>query len=177
MVPVQGCAASGASVEDKPNPILMFLRFAALATSVGAAGLGMVRERRFRHLAAWLGGWALFLTWPRYLICSRCQGYGRMCRSHYLGKYTSLLFPRVEGKDVGSLGLALEVLSLSTIFWVPVLALRKDARALAGYLASMQAVLLGQFLHACRWCAAHSDDEWKRVCPAYRYWSKRDHVV
>lgn len=166
---ISRCSSGG----DRPGPLLMPLRFAAFAFAAAEAVRGMVGERKFRHLLAWLGGWALFLTWPRYLICSRCEGYGEMCRSYYLGKYTSLLYPRVEGKSVGKLGLALEILSLSAIFWVPALALRKNRKKLARYLALMQAVLLGQFFHACRWCGTHDQQEWKKVCPAYRFWRPR----
>lgn len=157
----------------RPSPLIMTLRFAAFALAVMEAARGMVRERKFRHLIAWLGGWALFLTWPRYLICSRCEGYGEMCRSYYLGRYTSLLFPRVEEKDVGRLGLFLEVLSLSAIFWLPIQALRRDRGMLAGYLTLMQTVLLGQFFHACRWCGTHAQQGWKAVCPAHRFWRAR----
>ncbi len=155
-----------------PSPLLMALRFAAFVAGVLTALWGMVKERKFKHLAVWLGGWALFLTWPRYLICSRCEGYGNMCYSYYIGKYTSMLFPRVEGKEPGNLGLVQEVVSLSTIFWTPALALRGNRKLLARYLATMNAVLLGQFLHACRYCAANSTQEWKNVCPAHRTWKK-----
>jgi hypothetical protein len=158
---------------EKPNPLLMALRLAAFGAVAGEAVRGMVSERKVRHLLAWLGGWALFLTWPRYLICSRCEGYGEMCHSYYLGKYTSLVFPRVEGRKVGVLGLSLEALSLSTIFWVPVMALWGNWKRLLRYLALMQAVLLGQFLHACRWCGTHSHEEWKAACPAHRFWRSK----
>lgn len=156
-----------------PKWPMMALRFAAFAAAGAEAVQGMWMEGKFRHLLAWLGGWTLFLTWPRYLICSRCEGYGEMCRSYYLGKYTSMLFPRVEGKTVGRLALVLEVLSLSTIFWVPALALRGNRKVLAKYLALMQVVLMGQFFHACRWCGTHDRQEWKAVCPAYRFWRSR----
>ena len=150
----------------------MALRFAALGlVSLTALG-GMVEERKPKHLAAWLGAWALFMTWPRYLICARCDGYGQMCYPHYLGKYTSLLFPRAEGKEVGPLGFGLETFCLIVILWTPVLALRGNRQLLTRYLIAMQLVLAGQFFHACRWCAAHSTQGWKRACPAYRAWKK-----
>lgn len=166
-------ADQSCSGEERPSPLIMALRFLAFALAGLEAVRGMLSEKKFRHLSAWLGGWALFLTWPRYLICSRCEGYGEMCRSYYLGKYTSSLFPRVEGKEVGRLGIFLEVLSLSAVFWVPVLALRRNGRALSRYLALMQAVLLGQFFHACRWCGTHANQGWKAVCPAHSFWKAR----
>ncbi len=158
--------------EPRPNPIIMALRFASFGVGLLAAAAGMIKERKFKHLAYWLGSWTLFLTWPRYLICSRCEGYGKMCYSYYLGKYTSLIFPRVEGKEVGPLGFGLEVLSLASIFWTPVLALRDDRELLTKYLFAMQLVLAGQFFHACRWCATNSTEQWKNVCPAHKIWEK-----
>ncbi len=159
--------------KEDPDPLVMAARFAAFAAADAEALRGMVGERKYRHLLVWLGGWALFLTWPRYLICSRCEGYGKMCRSYYLGRYTSSVFPRVEGKRVGGAAVLLEVLCLSTIFWTPAIALRKNRVALSRYLALMQTVLLGQFFHACRWCGTHSHEGWKAVCPAHRYWKSR----
>lgn len=170
-----GCsnvACCEATAGPRPNPLIMAFRFAAFAAGVMVALLGMIKERKFKHLAAWLGGWALFLTWPRYLICSRCEGYGNMCYSYYIGKYTSMVFPKVEGKVPGGLGLAQEVASLSTIFWAPAIALRGNRKLLAQYLAIMNVVLLGQFFHACRYCAANSTQEWKNACPAHRTWKK-----
>lgn len=165
--------ATSEAVEERPSMSVMALRFLAFLAAGYLAVAGMVRERKYRHLLTWLAGWALFLTWPRYLICSRCEGYGQMCRSYFLGKYTSLLFPRAEGKKVGPLGLSLELLSLSVMFWAPALALRRDPKALLRYLAAMQAVLLGQFFHACRWCGTRSDEAWKTVCPVHRFWKRR----
>jgi hypothetical protein len=148
----------------------MSLRFTALGAGVFTAWTGMVREKKFRHLACWLAGWALFLSWPRRLICTRCDSYGELCRSYYLGKYTSLLFPRAEGGEVGPLGFTLEVVALSAVFWIPALALRENRKLLFRYLFAMQLVLAGQFLHACRRCAAEAAEEWKKACPANRAW-------
>ncbi len=165
--------ATSEVVDERPDMLVMALRFLAFLAAGYLAVAGMVRERKYRHLLVWMAGWALFLTWPRYLICSRCEGYGKMCRSYYLGKYTSLLFPRAEGKGVEPLGLSLEIMSLSVMFWVPALALRRNPKAFLRYLAAMQAVLLGQFFHACRWCGTRSREGWKTICPAHRFWKKR----
>ncbi len=94
-----------------------------------------------------------------------------MCYSYYLGKYTSMIFPKRE-KPVPQIGLGMEVLSLSTIFWAPALAMRKDRKSLLTYLVLMDLVLAGQFFHACRYCGTHADDEFKKVCPAYNIWNK-----
>jgi hypothetical protein len=158
--------------EPHPNPLIMALRFTAFGLGGLVALGGMIKERKFKHLAAWLGTWALFLSWPRYLICSRCDGYGNMCYSYYLGKYTSMVFPKVEGKDVSPLGFAMEGFCLSSMFWTPVLALRNNRQLLIRYLVIMELVLAGQIFHACRYCAANSTQGWKNVCPAHRTWKK-----
>ena len=155
----------------RPNPLIMALRFASFGLGILVALAGMIRERKFKHLAFWLGTLGLFLTWPRYLTCSRCDGYGDMCYSFYLGKYTSLLFPRVE-KDVGPLGFGMEGFCLLSMFWTPALALRNNRELFTRYMLVMQLVLFGHFFHACRWCAANSTQAWKNVCPAHRAWKK-----
>lgn len=172
MACVACCGEESDIRKPNPNPLIMASRFAAFGLGGAIALGGMLKDRKYKHLAAWLGAWALFLSWPRYLICARCDGYGNNCYSYYLGKYTSLVFPKVEGKDVGGLGFALEVLCLSGMFWTPVLALRGDHKTLLRYLATMEVVLLAQFFHACRWCAANSDMVWKKNCPNYRIWKK-----
>jgi len=164
--------ASCEPCEPHPNPLIMALRFAAFGLGGLVAMGGMIKERKFKHLAFWLGTWALFMSWPRYLICSRCEGYGNMCYSYYLGKYTSMVFPKVGGKEVGPLGFAMEGFCLNSMFWTPALALRNNRQLLIRYLVIMELVLLGQFFHACRYCAANSTQQWKNVCPAHRTWKK-----
>lgn len=156
----------------RPNLLIMTLRFAAFGLGVVMALVGMVRERKFKHLGAWLGSWAVFLSIARYIICARCEGYGKMCYSYYIGKYTSLVLPQVEGKEVGPVGIGLEAACLGSIFWIPAIAMRGDRRLLLRYLAIMQVVLIGQVFHACRWCAQNSTQEWKNACPAHRTWKK-----
>lgn len=167
------CAACcGETCGPRPNPLIMALRFAAFGLGMLIALAGMIKERKFKHLAFWLGTLGLFLTWPRYLICSRCEGYGNMCYSYYIGKYTSLVFPKVEGKDVGPLGFGMEAFCLGSLFWTPALAMRNNRELLTRYMLVMQLVLIGQFFHACRYCAANSTQEWKNVCPNHRIWKK-----
>jgi hypothetical protein len=168
----EGCETQDTACVPRPNPFIMALRFAAFGLGGLVAMGGMIKEKKYKHLGVWLAAWGLFLTWPRYLICARCDGYGNMCYSYYPGKYTSLLFPKVEGKEVGPLGFGMETFCLSSMFWTPALALRNNRELLTRYLALMQLVLLGQFFHACRYCAANSTQEWKNVCPAHRTWKK-----
>jgi hypothetical protein len=167
-----GCAACAEGAFDvQPNHLIMALRFLAFGAGALVALVGLIKGGRKKELLAWLGGWGLFLTLPRYLICASCTGYGKMCYSYYLGKYTSMILPKRE-KPVPLYGLGLEGLALSTIFWAPAIGLRKDRKSLMAYLAMMQLVLVGQFLHACRYCGTHSDDEFKKFCPNHQFWRK-----
>ncbi len=165
-------ACCAEACDPNPNPLLMALRLAAFATGLAMALVGMIRERKFKLLGAWLGTWGVFLSIARYLTCSRCDGYGKMCYSFYIGKYTSLVLPRTEGKDVGPVGIGLEAACLGAIFWIPVVAMRGDRRLLARYLAVMQLTLIGQVFHSCRWCARNSRQAWKDACPVHRTWKK-----
>lgn len=164
-----GCDACPEAFDVNPNPFIMALRFLTFGAGLAVAGAGFIRNGKKKGLLAWLGGWGLFLTIPRYLICASCSGYGKMCYSFYLGKYTSMIFPKRE-KEVPMIGLGMEVVSLSTIFWAPALAMRKDRKNLMLYLILMDMVLAGQFFHACRYCGTHADDEFKKVCPGHRFW-------
>jgi hypothetical protein len=173
--PGTGCSCPACCEEPagpRPNPVIMALRFASFGLGLMVAFAGMIKERKFKHLWAWLGAWSVFLTVARYIICSRCEGYGKMCHSYYIGKYTSLVLPKVEGKDVGPIGFGAEAACLGAIFWIPVLALRDNRRLLKRYLVIMQLVMFGQFFHACRWCSQNSTQEWKNRCPAHRTWKK-----
>lgn len=166
------CEEMPVSCGPRPNPLIMAARFAALALGILVALGGMIKERKFKHLAAWLGAWGVFLTYARYLICARCEGYGKMCYSHYMGKYTSMIFPRVEDKEPGTQGNMVEAICLGAISLMPALALRDDRKLMLRYLAFLQFVFTAQFFHACRRCAANSTQEWKKKCPGNRAWDK-----
>jgi hypothetical protein len=152
-----------------PNPFIMAVRFLVFGAATIFGAMQMIKGGKKKELLAWLGGWGLFLTIPRYLICASCSGYGKMCYSYYIGKYTSMIFPKRE-KDVPMSGFALEVLSLSAITFAPALAMREDRKKLMTYLILMDLVMAGQFFHACRYCGTHAEDEFKMHCPNHRFW-------
>jgi hypothetical protein len=166
---VSGCDACPEAFDVSPNPLIMALRFLVFGVDLIVAGAGLVRNGKKKELLAWLGGWGLFLTIPRYLICASCSGYGKMCYTYYLGKYTSMIFPKRE-KEVPMIGLGLEIVALSTMSLAPAFGLRKDRKALLAHLALTDLVLAGQFFHACRYCGTHADDNFKKFCPGHRFW-------
>ena len=152
-----------------PNPTTMGIRFLVIGAQFLVALVGLVRERSWKALGVMLGAFMFFLTVPRYLICCRCEGYGQMCYSLYLGKITSLYLPKVEGKSplvsVNPVGAALELLTLGTLANVPAISLRKNRKLLALYLLLSNITVLMHFSHACRHCAENATD-WKKDCPS-----------
>jgi hypothetical protein len=100
------------------------------------------------------------------MICCRCDGYGKKCYSLYMGKITSMYLPKIEDKEVDmKLGVALELLALSTISNAPMIGLRKNKKLLSLYMLFATATFLLQFAHACRHCGQQATD-WRKDCPS-----------
>ena len=149
-----------------PNPKVMMFRILVIAIQMTLGLYGMLKERSFKALGAWLAAFALFWTVPRYLICARCAGYGKDCYSLYLGKIVSMYMPRVEGKDQpAQLGILLELISLATISNAPMIAMRKNKKLLVPYMLLANITIFSQFLHACRHCSEYGEG-WKKDCPS-----------
>lgn len=141
-----------------------------------AAGLAMLsyggyvlNRLRPRWLPAWLGA---LLTWgllPKYLICARCENYGKACDFTWGGKYAAFFFPRQPDRSFGPSGALAEGVPGITVIFLPVLAARRKPLLLAGYLglaALWQAVLIEV---CCVKCVEYARDPWKaRYCPSYR---------
>ena len=159
---------AGCSQECGPDPTVMAIRFSVLGAQFLVAVLGLLRERSWKALGVFAGSIAFFLTVPRYLICCRCEGYGRMCYSMYMGKLTSLYLPRVEWEPLvldNPIGAVLEELTLMTMMGAPAMGLRKSRGLLALYLVLSTVTLVVHFSHSCRHCAETAND-WRRECPS-----------
>lgn len=153
-----------------PDPRIMAFRLSVFFAQAAVGLYGMLKERSFKALLAWLGGLALFFTVPRYMICARCGGYGQNCYSLYCGKITSMYMPKVEGHEheaPSPLAMFLEVVSLATVSNAPAVGMRKNKKLLALYMLLATITLWGQFLHACRHCSRYGK-EWKKECPSAR---------
>lgn len=157
------CTCDECREHGGPNPAVMGLKFVVLFAQLSVALVGLLKERSFKALAVFLGAIGFFFTLPRYLICARCDGYGKNCYPYYLGKITSLYMPRVEGKTVTPYAAALEGLTLGTIFNAPVFGLWRNRKALLTYLTLGEATFLLHFWHACRHCARYATD-WRKDC-------------
>lgn len=149
-----------------PNPTIMKLRFLALFGQIGVAVFGLIKGRSWKALVAFLGAFVFFWTVPRYLICARCDNYGKDCYSLYMGKLTSKIWSKKEG-EVGQLGMVLEVITLGIFANAPAVGLRKNRKLLAIYMLFSNITLVTQFFHACRHCARNATD-WRQDCPSAR---------
>ena len=149
-----------------PNPTIMKVRFLAVFAQMGVALYGLVKERSWKALGAFVGSFIFFWTVPRYLICARCENYGRDCYSLYLGKLTSRIWPKQEG-EIPKVGMALEVITLGTFANAPAIGLLKNRKLLALYMLFSNITVTTQFFHACRHCAYYAKD-WRSECPSAR---------
>jgi hypothetical protein len=144
---------------------MMALRLSVFGAQAMVALTGMVRERSWRILGTWLAAIAFFLTLPRYLICCRCEGYGKKCYPLYLGKLTSLYLPKVEGKEVSPMAAGLELLTLNLMSNLPAIGLKNDKKLRNLYMLLANLTMGLQFYHACRHCARYADD-FRKDCPS-----------
>ena len=161
------CQCAECLEHEGPNPAVMALRFSVFGAQVMVALTGMVKERSWRVLGAWFAAIAFFLTLPRYLICCRCEGYGKKCYPLYLGKLTSLYLPKVEGKEVSPVGAGLELLTLNLMSNLPLMGLKNDKKLRNLYMLLANLTMGLQFYHACRHCARYATD-WRKDCPSAR---------
>jgi hypothetical protein len=147
----------------------MAVRFSVLGAQFIVALAGLTRERSWKALAVMFAALAFFFTVPRYLICCRCEGYGQMCYSLYMGKLTSLYLPKVEGKgpmeSVTPVGAALEELASGGLVVAPAIGLRRNRKLLSLYLLLSNLTIALHFSHSCRHCAEYATD-WRRECPS-----------
>jgi len=149
-----------------PNPTIMKIRVGAILGEIAVALYGLVKERSWKALGAFVGSGIFFWTLPRYLICARCENYGKDCYSLYMGKLTSKIWSKKEG-EVGKIGMTLEAVTLGTFAYAPALGLLKNRKLLALYSFFLNITLMTQFLHACRHCASYAEG-WRADCPSAR---------
>ncbi|MBN2167765.1 MAG: hypothetical protein JW738_00855 [Actinobacteria bacterium] len=147
-----------------PDPTKMKMKFfAGLIPMFTVAILGLIKEKRWKELRIMGATAAVFFTVPRYLICARCDGYGKNCYAYYLGKLTSMYLPKVEGKKVGPLGLTIEAICLAILSMTPAWGLRKKWALLGLYGMFSQIMALLHLNHACRHCYLTATD-WRKNC-------------
>jgi len=117
----------------------------------------------------WLVGLAAWATVPKYLLCTRCENYGKPCDFTYGGKYAAMLFEQHSGKAVGWAGIIAEGASLATFMLLPVAASLRHPRSLIRY--ALAGILFQSILIrvCCIACVERATDPWKKkYCPTYK---------
>jgi hypothetical protein len=159
------CKCPECSANDGPNKLVMRFKIGVFFAQYVYALLVMLRKGKFKEIAALIGAFGFFFTVPRRMICGRCDNYGKMCYSLYLGKVTSMIMPKVEGKQITNFGIALELSAIGAVAMIPAWAMRKNIFLLMPYMAMLDTTLAMQFLHACRHCGLYAED-WRKDCPS-----------
>lgn len=159
------CGCVECTEHGGPDPKIMYLRFFFIGMQVLIAVAGMIKERSWKSLLAFSGAFAVFATVPRRLICARCDNYGKMCYSLYLGKITSMYLPKGEGDVDFRVGVPLEALCLATITNAPVIGLWRNKKLLLLYMLFANLTGAFQFSHACKHCGQYASD-WRSDCPS-----------
>ncbi|MBN1289304.1 MAG: hypothetical protein JXA49_06690 [Actinobacteria bacterium] len=159
------CDCPECSKHSGPNKMVMMFKIGVFFLQYIYATFAMIRKGKFKELGALIGAFVFFFTIPRRMICARCDQYGNNCYSLYLGKVTSWIHPKVEGKQVNNLGIALELLALGSMSAIPAWALKWHFKALMPYMLLLDTTVFMQFIHACRHCGLYATD-WRKDCPA-----------
>ena len=134
-----------------------------------ACGAGMVGRYRRRWLPVWLTALLAWSFLSKYLICARCECYGKPCDFCYGGKYAALFFKPQPDRSLDVYGLLTEGLSVAVFSLLPALAVRDDRRKLALYLTTLVAFQAALYRVCCSKCVLYSREPWKRdICPNYK---------
>src|SRR5659263_338420 len=128
------CAETSCDLEsewpcaDPREQALLMLSGVAFVVS----GARAVLRNRPRWFPVWLGGLLAWATIPKYFICARCENYDKPCDFFYGGKYAAKLFKK-QDKPFNAFGYAAEGSTLGVFQFLPVIAARRDFKALAFY--------------------------------------------
>jgi len=158
------CGGEGWPSADAREQAMLMLSAAAFVIAGGRA----VLIKGPRWFAVWMAGLLAWATVPKYFICTRCENYGKSCDFFYGGRYAALLFKK-QDRPFNASGYIAEGASLSLFQFMPLVAARRDRKALAAYLlsAAVFQALLVRF--CCIDCVRYSTDAWKEAyCPTWK---------
>jgi len=133
-----------------------------------ASGAAAILRNRPRWFWVWFAGLLAWATVPKYFICSRCENYDKPCDFFYGGKYAALFFKKSD-RPFNAAGYFAEGSSLAVFQFLPVIAARRDPKALVVY--GLTAALFQSLLVkiACIDCVRFAKDPWKaRYCPTFK---------
>ena len=166
-----GCGCAGeAEQDDWPEPDKGAMRF-LIASGVWMLAYGgyAVARRRPRWFPLWLAALVTWFTLCKYLICTRCENYGKACDFYYLGKWAARLFPAQPGRSLDTAGIIAEGGSVAVLQFLPALATLGSWRMFFTFIAALVTNQGAQISICCRRCIRYSTDPWKReTCPSYK---------
>lgn len=152
------------SADAREQAVLISLGLAVLAY-----GGGLVGRFRRRWLSLWLAALLLWSFLSKYLICTRCESYGKPCDFCYGGKYAALFFKPQPDRTLDASGIITEGVSMAVFSMLPAMAARDDRRKLALYLSLLIAFQAALYHICCSKCVLYSREPWKRdICPSYK---------
>jgi hypothetical protein len=140
---------------------------AAGLAAIAAAGYNMARYRR-KLFPVWAAATVSWFVLCKYLICTRCEHYGKRCEFYNLGKWAAYLFEAQPDRTLTQVGYAAEGLSVGGMLILPFTAAWGDRKRLLRYSLLFAAQWSTQMLVACRHCARTAATPWKARCPSYR---------
>jgi len=152
--------------QEPPSWAIAVESVAGLA-AVAAGGYNTARYRR-KLFPAWVAATVSWFVLCKYLICTRCEHYGKRCEFYNLGKWAAWLFKAQPDRTLTRVGYTVEGLSVGGMLLLPFAAARGDRRRLLGYSLLVAAQWVTQMLVACRHCARTAATPWKARCPSYR---------
>ncbi len=164
------CGCGGGVSSEWPAPDRGAMRF-LIGSGVWmlARGGWVVASRRPRWFPLWLTALITWFTLCKYLICTRCENYGRACDFYYLGRLAARLFPPQPGRTLDKAGIIAEGGSVAVLEFLPALAALGSWRMFFSFLAALLTNQAAQLSICCRRCIQYSTDPWKaETCPSYK---------
>lgn len=149
------------------SPAAIALESAAGLAAAAAGGYMVARYRR-GLLPVWAAAMVSWFTLCKYLICTRCEHYGRKCEFYNLGVLAAKMFPAQPDRTLSNVGYLAEGLSFGGMLVLPFTAALGSRRRFAAYAALFAAQWTTQLLITCRHCAYTATTPWKARCPSYQ---------
>lgn len=162
-----GCGAPDVNGKDADRAGTVFM----IGTGVAMLGYGgwTVARRAPRWFPLWLAALVTWFTLCKYLICTRCEYFGKRCDFYWLGAYAAKLFERQPERTLDAAGIAAEGGSVAVLQVLPAVASLGNWRSLLTFLVLLGVNQAAQLRFCCLRCVEVSTDPWKRdTCPTYR---------
>jgi len=149
------------------SPAAIAVESAAGLAAIAAGGYLMARYRT-RLFPVWAAATFSWFTLCKYLICTRCEHYGKRCEFYNLGILAARMFPAQPDRTLTDVGYAAEGLSFGGMLLLPFTAALGSRKRFAAYAALFAVQWTTQLLITCRHCAYTATTPWKAKCPSYK---------